>query len=122
MISKQQTKKSLLVLAFTAFYLMQNATAQSWDINGNSGTSPATNYLGTSDNNNLIFRTNALERGRILGTSGEWQFGSTANYVKIDTSGNLRFNGKGDYLVGRNQYVFRFAENKSYGLFFNSTI
>jgi hypothetical protein len=39
-----------------------------WNILGNTGTSPATNYLGTSDAEPLVIRTNAIERMRILST------------------------------------------------------
>lgn len=37
-----------------------------WKITGNSGTAPATNFLGTTDNIDLVFRTNNIEKARIL--------------------------------------------------------
>jgi hypothetical protein len=42
--------------------------AVSWQITGNSGTNPPTEYLGTSDLKDLYFKTNAQERARILST------------------------------------------------------
>jgi len=39
--------------------------AQTWNLTGNSGTNPSTNFLGTSDSNDLILKTNNLERFRI---------------------------------------------------------
>jgi hypothetical protein len=36
-----------------------------WTLTGNAGTSPLTNFLGTSDNIDMVFRTNNLERVRI---------------------------------------------------------
>ncbi len=39
-----------------------------WTILGNTGTSPSTNYLGTTDAQDLVFRTNNTERMRILST------------------------------------------------------
>jgi hypothetical protein len=39
--------------------------SNSWNTNGNTATSPATNFLGTTDNQSLVMRTNALERVRI---------------------------------------------------------
>jgi hypothetical protein len=39
-----------------------------WSTLGNTGTSPATNYLGTSDAQPIVFRTNATERMRVLST------------------------------------------------------
>ena len=40
----------------------------SWELLGNQGTSSATNFLGTTDNVSLVFRTNNLARGVIYGT------------------------------------------------------
>ncbi|MCS6980126.1 MAG: hypothetical protein NZM15_08505 [Flavobacteriales bacterium] len=37
-----------------------------WRLTGNSGTSPASNFLGTTDAQDLAFRTNNTERMRIL--------------------------------------------------------
>ena len=122
MKSIQPIKKVLIVFSFVTFCLMQKVSAQEWLISGNAGILSATNYLGTKDNSDLVFRTNSLERGRILSSEGEWHFGSNNDFVKIDSLGNLRFNGKGGYLVGNNQYVFRFSRNMGYGLFFNSTL
>jgi hypothetical protein len=39
-----------------------------WNVIGNTGTSPSTNYLGTTDAQPLVFRTSATERMRILST------------------------------------------------------
>jgi hypothetical protein len=39
-----------------------------WNVLGNTGTNASTNYLGTSDAQPLVFRTNATERMRILST------------------------------------------------------
>lgn len=41
-----------------------------WSILGNTGTNPATNFLGTIDNQSLVFRTNNVERFRVT-TSGQ---------------------------------------------------
>ncbi len=41
---------------------------QKWDILGNAGTNPSTNFLGTTDAQDLVFRTNNLERSRITST------------------------------------------------------
>ncbi len=66
-------------LAGTSGYVLQSAgsgvppiwSAASnlyWSTLGNTGTSPTTNYLGTSDAHDLVFRTNNTERMRILST------------------------------------------------------
>ena len=36
-----------------------------WNLLGNAGTSPATNFLGTTDNNDLVFRANNIEHARL---------------------------------------------------------
>lgn len=41
-----------------------------WKINGNSGTSLATNFLGTTDATGLVLRTNNTERVRITANTG----------------------------------------------------
>lgn len=37
-----------------------------WSLTGNTGTNPATNFLGTTDNNRLVIRTNNTEKMTIL--------------------------------------------------------
>ncbi len=36
-----------------------------WTMSGNAGTTPGTQYIGTSDNKDLVFKTNAVERLRV---------------------------------------------------------
>ncbi len=85
-LSKKHWLKILLASAIIISTWMQ-ANAQSWNINGNAGIAAGTNYLGTSDPNDLVFRTNALERGRILGIDGSWRFGVGSDYAQIDSIG-----------------------------------
>jgi hypothetical protein len=37
-----------------------------WQLLGNGGTNPTNNFVGTTDNNHLVFRTNNTEKARIL--------------------------------------------------------
>ena len=48
-----------------------------WNLLGNAGTSAATNFLGTTDNNDLVFRTNNTEKMRVL-TNGNVGIGTAA--------------------------------------------
>ncbi len=51
--------------------LINNIASQSgndWKLTGNAGTTPATNYIGTSDNAGLSIRTVSTERIRITNT------------------------------------------------------
>ena len=43
----------------------QNNNSLGWSLTGNSTTTPGTNYLGTSDNTDLVVKTNGLEQMRV---------------------------------------------------------
>jgi hypothetical protein len=45
--------------------IVDSTLLNKWDIYGNLGTNPATNFLGTIDNQALVFRTNNTEKVRI---------------------------------------------------------
>lgn len=48
--------------------LSGSALAQSWSLTGNAGTTPGTNFLGTTDAKDLVCKTNNVERVRIMST------------------------------------------------------
>lgn len=52
----------LFILAST------NVFAQTWNTTGNAGTNSTTNFLGTTDNKDLILKTNGLERLKFSST------------------------------------------------------
>jgi len=54
-----------------------------WTINGNAGTDDASNFLGTTDDQDLVFKTDDNEVGRFT-TSGD---------LELPTSGRLTING-----------------------------
>ena len=54
----------------------QNVSSNSWELTGNNGTNSATNFIGTTDNQDVVFRRNNLVSGRI-GTSNS-SFGLNA--------------------------------------------
>lgn len=60
----------------------QQNTNSGWLLGGNTGTLPASNFLGTTDGQPLIFRTNAIERMRILGNSVP----ATEGFIGIGTA------------------------------------
>jgi hypothetical protein len=41
------------------------ATSSGWSLTGNSGTNPAVNFIGTTDNANLVFKRNNVRAGLI---------------------------------------------------------
>ncbi|WP_143065598.1 hypothetical protein [Flavobacterium urocaniciphilum] len=46
----------------SSWIALRSTAAQNWSLTGNAGTSPGTQYLGTSDNQNFQIRTNATLR------------------------------------------------------------
>lgn len=60
-----------MIIYFASFLFIllsitsSNVNAQPWMINGNNNINAATNFLGTTNNNALVFKTNNLERMRI---------------------------------------------------------
>lgn len=117
-----KTKKLIATAPLMAvmFFATINGKTQSWKIDGNANIAAGTNYLGTSDANDLVIRTNAIERGRLLST-GIWRFGTATDNAQVDINGILSFNGAGVYQVAGNKYAFQYANDPDYGLFFNST-
>jgi len=66
------------------------ANAQNWSLTGNSGTNSGTNFLGTTDNQDLVFKTNNIERLR-LNKEGKFGVGD------IDPNYQSTFNGKSKF-------------------------
>ena len=67
-------KQKLLSLALLASSF---TFAQSWNITGNSGTAPASNFIGTTDNQPLTLKTNNTERLRIFSDLSAISIGNT---------------------------------------------
>ncbi|MDR6403736.1 MULTISPECIES: hypothetical protein [Chryseobacterium] len=59
-----------------------------WNILGNTGTNPATNFLGTTDGQGLAFRTNNTEKARIL-ANGNVGIGTTTPNTKLDLGSDV---------------------------------
>lgn len=60
-----------------------------WSLSGNSGTTAGTNFLGTTDSQDLRFHTNGAERARILstGTMGINSTGTTTSQLTVAAAG-----------------------------------
>jgi hypothetical protein len=58
-----------------------------WGITGNTGTAPATNFLGTTDAQDLVIKTNNTETIRIL-SDGSVGIGTTAPTTKLHIVSN----------------------------------
>jgi hypothetical protein len=110
---------ALAVIAVITAGNLQKVNAQNWLTTGNSALS-SSNFLGTKDSVDLIFKASNTERGRLL-KGGAWRFGTSTNFTNIDAGGKLTFGGTGAYLVAGNHYVFQYSTTPNYGLYFNST-
>ncbi|MBK8608795.1 MAG: hypothetical protein IPL84_02275 [Chitinophagaceae bacterium] len=76
-----------------SWQLMADASAnQPWMANGNTGTDAATNYIGTTDLEDLVFKTNATEAMRI-DSIGKVGIGTTTPAHKLQVEGDIRFVG-----------------------------
>jgi hypothetical protein len=63
-----------------------------WLTAGNTGTSPANNWIGTNDNQDFVTKTSGTERMRVL-AGGNVGIGNPLPTFKLDVSGTGRFTG-----------------------------
>ncbi len=109
--------------------------SNSWNISGNAGTDPATNFIGTTDNQPLIFKVNNVQAGKIdpdlsnsfygleAGTSNTTGQSNTANgyralYLNADGFGNV---ANGFEALYSNTEGFGNVANGYHALYFNTT-
>lgn len=74
----------------------------SWNVKGNTGTSSATNYLGTADATDLVLKTNATSRVNIT-SAGVTTIGGATDHTKFESDGTIVMEGAAtvwdDFLV-----------------------
>jgi hypothetical protein len=63
-----------------------------WQLTGNTGTNPATDYIGTTDSTNLLIKTKATQRIKITG-AGITTIGDGTNNTRIEADGSLFLEG-----------------------------
>ena len=88
----------------TQWVALDGTGGRDWSLLGNSGTNPAINFLGTSDNQNLIFRTNNLQRA-VVRSDGNVAINSPGNaftrlFVATNGAGNDAVRGANNDNVG----------------------
>lgn len=64
-----------------------SAAGTEWKLLGNAGTVANTNFLGTTDAIDLVFRTNNTEKVRIM-SDGNVGIGTATPYAKLNVAGN----------------------------------
>ena len=93
-----------------------------WDLSGNAGTNPATNYIGTQDSQWLSIRTNSIER-MFIGTDGNMGIGISVPAVRlhVNTTANevARFQSSNNPLISlyknsvRKAYIYQDGNNNT---------
>lgn len=91
-----------------------------WNVTGNNGTSPGTNFIGTTDAQDVVFKTNSVEQlritqaGRFLSTgqspTGSTSFGIGVSNETVTGINNAMFGGLNGRFLTTGQF------NSSFGL------
>ncbi len=76
-----------------------NAQSEDWKLVGNAGTNPAVNFLGTTDAQPLVFRTNNTEKMRIS-TDGNVGIGTAAPQFRLHLENDGMIYARGALNIG----------------------
>ncbi len=94
-------------------------TAAAWNNLGNTGTNPSVNFLGTTDAQDLVFRTSNSQRMRLFSATGNFGIGnitSATELLQVETGSNtamsilsgtnstLYFGNAGNHFLGAVRY------------------
>jgi len=71
-----------------------SSLSSDWNLTGNAGTNPATNFVGTTDEKELVLKTNNTSRITVS-SDGITKIGDVANGndTKVEADGSLKFEG-----------------------------
>lgn len=83
----------------TLWVRLATGNTNDWALLGNSGTNPGTNFLGTTDNQSFVIRTNNNERLRVL-NSGQVGIGTPTPVATLEVNG-----GANDGVFGHSSNV-----------------
>jgi hypothetical protein len=75
-----------------------------WSLTGNSGTTPSTNFIGTTDAQDWVIKTNNTERMRVTsaGNVGIGINNPSATFHALNINGSMSLRGTGATLIERN--------------------
>ncbi|EDK72545.1 hypothetical protein TM7_0324 [candidate division TM7 genomosp. GTL1] len=83
--------KSLFFILLS--FIVLTAAGQSWSLTGNGSTDSTANFIGTTDQRPVLFKTNSLERMRLL-RNGNLLLGTIIDGgYKLDINGAVRIAG-----------------------------
>jgi trimeric autotransporter adhesin len=102
---KKHSLSGAVAITALVCFMHSKTFAQDWRITGNSGTTAGSNFVGTTDNVPLSFRTNNAVRMRIA-ANGNIGIGTTNPLQKLDVNGNINI-GKGFSLFMDNHKILR---------------
>ena len=93
--------------------------ASGWGLTGNSGTNPSTNFIGTTDEQDLVFKTNYTEAMRIVNDSRYIGIGTASPFTVLSNhTGNIvDFSGRGS---NRNSTILWNSTGGAYGMIVNN--
>jgi hypothetical protein len=94
-------------------WIWMSSSANAWQLAGNSGTSPATNFIGTTDNNPLVFRTQNAEAMRIT-SSGAVGIGAATPSSTLQVGGTIAVGVTMGLTGGPSATPVSLANQKSY--------
>lgn len=74
-----------------------SSSSSDWNLTGNAGTNPATNFVGTTDEKDLVLKTNNTSRITVS-SDGITKIGDVANGndTKVEADGTLVFEGSAE--------------------------
>ena len=114
-----QANGKVLTSDNTGMASWQPATNNAWGLNGNTGTTYGTNYIGTADGQNLMFKVNDTIAGRIEYTANKnTSFGYQTLYSNATGNNNT---ANGYQALASNTGGNRNTANGSQALFSNIT-
>ncbi len=118
------TIRAVLADASGRLIIASGVNSPDWTITGNTGTVPATNFIGTTDAVDFVTRTNNTERMRVL-SSGKVGIGTTtvvaADLVDVVGSAATPFALNG-YIAVPGAGVYGQGTSGGYGVYGNSSL
>ncbi len=93
-------------------------SGNSWATTGNASTNPASNFFGTTDNNDLVFKRNNILVGKIDDALNNTSFGQNALAANISGDFNTAL---GYYALATNTYGHRNTAIGQKSLLYNTT-